>query len=88
MDVDLALYSARLASQTLWKIAVKKGLVRSIKNGEVLYFAASMSILMALYETDVSTIPTGIVQTALGRISGKMELELAAKVERQVDDLP
>lgn len=47
---DLAMYSGRMAVQTAWEVAVKYGRVRNVVNGEVMYFAGGMGILMALIE--------------------------------------
>lgn len=45
----LALYVANVATETLWNMAESRGWVRSIANGQVLIFGASMSILLYLY---------------------------------------
>lgn len=47
---DLGMYSARLAVNCAWKVATQKKAVKGVKNGEVLYFAAAMGVLMSLYE--------------------------------------
>jgi hypothetical protein len=69
-SLDLAMYSARLASATLWKLGEKKGIVRSFKNGEVWYFSFSMAVLLSLYELDPSSIPSGLVKSTLEKIAG------------------
>lgn len=45
----LALYVANVATETLWNMAESRGWVKSIPNGQVLIFGASMSILLYLY---------------------------------------
>ncbi|KAM7364695.1 transmembrane protein 135-like [Cochliomyia hominivorax] len=45
----LALYVANVATETLWNMAESRGWVRSIPNGQVLLFGASISILLYLY---------------------------------------
>ncbi|XP_023301727.2 transmembrane protein 135-like [Lucilia cuprina] len=45
----LALYVANVATETLWNMAESRGWVKSIPNGQVLLFGASISILLYLY---------------------------------------
>ncbi|KAK4697199.1 hypothetical protein P7C70_g8248, partial [Phenoliferia sp. Uapishka_3] len=47
---DLGMYAARLAIQCFWEGRVKRGKIRNIRNGEVIYFALSMGALMSIYE--------------------------------------
>ncbi|XP_075145687.1 transmembrane protein 135-like [Haematobia irritans] len=45
----LALYVANVASESLWKMAEARGWVKSIPNGQVVIFGASISALLYLY---------------------------------------
>ncbi|XP_073838790.1 transmembrane protein 135-like [Musca autumnalis] len=45
----LALYVANVATETLWNMAEARGWVKSIPNGQVLLFGASVSVLLYLY---------------------------------------
>lgn len=45
----LALYVANVATETAWNMAESRGWVKSIPNGQVLLFGASVSILLYLY---------------------------------------
>lgn len=45
----LALYVANVATESLWKMAEVRGWVKSIPNGQVLLFGASVSALLYLY---------------------------------------
>ncbi|XP_013107337.2 transmembrane protein 135 [Stomoxys calcitrans] len=45
----LALYVANVATESLWNMAVARGWAKSIPNGQVLIFGASISTLLYLY---------------------------------------
>lgn len=68
---DLGMYSARLAVNCAWKVATKNKAVKGLKNGEVLYFAAAMGVLMSLYEVQPKAIGSGFVRSALAKMAGK-----------------
>lgn len=71
-SLDLAMYSSRLTAQTLWKLGEKKGIVKGIKNGEVIIFSLSMAVLLSLYEVGPrDSIPGTILRSALEQISGR-----------------
>ncbi|BFZ59581.1 hypothetical protein YB2330_000595 [Saitoella coloradoensis] len=48
----LALYLARTATESAWKIAVERGFVRGRKGGDVMLVAVGMGILGACYEAN------------------------------------
>lgn len=68
---DLALYSARLAAQTAWKVSVKRGKVKNIKKGELIYFGLAAATLFSLVVMDPDSIPKGMVKSVLYKMAGK-----------------
>ncbi|KAG0174947.1 hypothetical protein DFQ28_003628 [Apophysomyces sp. BC1034] len=55
-QLELGLYCLPRAIESYWKTLVKYGYVRSIPNGEILLFMASMGTLMTLYQNEKDTI--------------------------------
>lgn len=68
---DVALYSARLSLLSFWKVLTKQGKVRSIRNGEVVYFSICMGILMALYEQQRDSINSSLIRKMIGVVLGR-----------------
>lgn len=54
--VELALFMFPRFIEQMWYTLEKRGYVKSIKNGEVLVFAASMSLLMYNYQNEPGNI--------------------------------
>ncbi|KAF9430590.1 hypothetical protein BGZ94_005924 [Podila epigama] len=69
-QMELALYCLPRALETTWKLALKRGLVRNIKNGDIALFSASMGVLMTLYQNDQSVINKHYL-TVLTRVFGR-----------------
>ncbi|KAG0273531.1 hypothetical protein BGZ95_010662, partial [Linnemannia exigua] len=68
-QMELALYCLPRALETSWKLMMKRGLVRNIKNGDIALFSASMGVLMTLYQNEPSVINKHYL-TVLTRIFG------------------
>ncbi|KAJ3210751.1 hypothetical protein HK099_008183 [Clydaea vesicula] len=54
--LELALYCLPRALESLWNCLVKKGVLRNIRNGELIYFSLSMGVIMTLYQHDPESI--------------------------------
>jgi hypothetical protein len=54
--LELALYVAPRALESLWKILEKYLYVRNVKNGEVLLFSFGTAVCMTLYNHDPESI--------------------------------
>lgn len=64
------LYSARLSIDSLWKVGVKHGWWRGVKNGDVLLFVASLAVVQSIYEVDPKAINSGVIRKGLGMLRG------------------
>ncbi|KAG0059672.1 hypothetical protein BGZ89_000203 [Linnemannia elongata] len=69
-QMELALYCLPRALETSWKLMMKRGLVRNIKNGDIALFSASMGVLMTLYQNEPSVINKHYL-TVLTRVFGR-----------------
>jgi hypothetical protein len=76
------LYAARLSIESGWKVAVKRGTVKPIKyylfvskdnvrGGDVVLFALSLGILMAVFERAPESVTGTTVRKSMSWISGK-----------------
>ncbi|CAJ0905797.1 16369_t:CDS:2 [Entrophospora sp. SA101] len=54
--LDIGMYSLRLSIESTWKLLLKKGKVRNIRNGEAIYFSLAMGCIMAIYKTQPKSI--------------------------------
>ncbi|XP_041864552.1 transmembrane protein 135 [Melanotaenia boesemani] len=68
----LTIYMANLASETLFRMAVTRGIVKPIKHGEVLLFCITASLFMFLFRTKEGLKGFGF--SALKFIIGKEEI--------------
>lgn len=64
------MYSARLSLDSLWKVGVKHGWWKGIRNGDVLLFAASIALINATYEVNPKAIQGSVVRKGLGILRG------------------
>ncbi|RUO96529.1 hypothetical protein BC936DRAFT_141876, partial [Jimgerdemannia flammicorona] len=55
-QLDIGLYSLRMAIESAWRGMEKRGIVRGCKGGEAIYFGISMGCLMALMTTQKSAV--------------------------------
>ena len=80
------LYSTRLSMDSLWKVGVKRGWWRSVKNGDVLLFVASLAVIQGVYEVDPKAVNGGVIRKSLGMLRGDGWVDRA--VTPQGDALP
>ncbi|RGB33939.1 hypothetical protein C1646_169259 [Rhizophagus diaphanus] len=69
--LDIGMYSLRLSIETLWKLLVKKGKVRNIRNGEAIYFSLAMGFIMAIRKNQPKSITSPYIRFALSRLLGE-----------------
>ncbi|KAF2738181.1 hypothetical protein EJ04DRAFT_429555 [Polyplosphaeria fusca] len=72
------LYSARMSIDSLWKVGVKKGWWRGIKNGDVILFTLSLATVNVLYEMSPKSINSGVARKGLGVMRGEGWVDRAA----------
>jgi len=65
------MYSARLSIDSLWKVGVKHGWWRGIKNGDVLLVVMSLALINTIYEVDPKAVNGGVVRKGLGMLRGE-----------------
>jgi hypothetical protein len=65
------LYSARLSMDSLWKVGVKRGWWKGVKNGDLLVFVASLALIQSIYETNPKAVSGGVVRKSLGMLNGE-----------------
>jgi hypothetical protein len=73
-----ALYSARMSIDSLWKVGIKRGWWRGVKNGDVLLFVLSLATVNVLYETSPRSVNSGVVRKSLGMLRGEGWVDRAA----------
>ncbi|KAK5000618.1 hypothetical protein LTR16_006907 [Cryomyces antarcticus] len=61
---------ARMSVDSLWKVGVKRGWWRGIKNGDVLLFVAGLALMGGVYEVDPKAVSGGVVRKSLGLLRG------------------
>jgi hypothetical protein len=64
------MYSARLSIDSFWKVGVKHGWWKGIKNGDVLLVVTSLALINAIYEVDPKAVSGGILRKSLGMLRG------------------
>jgi hypothetical protein len=64
------LFSTRLSIDSMWKVGVKHGWWKSVKNGDVLLFVGSLAAIQALYEIDPKAVNGAVIRKALGMLRG------------------
>lgn len=65
------MYSARLSIDSFWKVGVKHGWWRGVKNGDVLLFALSLAAVNVVYELHPKSVNSGVVRKGLGVLRGE-----------------
>ncbi|EOD47222.1 hypothetical protein UCRNP2_6038 [Neofusicoccum parvum UCRNP2] len=76
------LYSARMSIDSFWKVGVKRGWWRGIKNGDVLLFVTSLAVINAVYEKDPKAVNGGVVRKGLGMLRGDGWVDRAVLKEK------
>lgn len=72
------MYSARLSIDSLWKVGIKRGWWRGIKNGDVLLFTLSLATVNVLYELSPRSVNSGVARKGLGVLRGEGWVDRAA----------
>ena len=80
------LYSARLSMDSLWKVGVKRGWWRGVKNGDVLLFAASLALINAIYEVNPKAVNGGAMRKGLGMLRGEGWVDRAVQDAEPPED--
>ncbi|KAF2196500.1 hypothetical protein GQ43DRAFT_435966 [Delitschia confertaspora ATCC 74209] len=75
------LYSARMSIDSLWKVGVKRGWWRGIKNGDVLLFTMSLALINATYEVSPESVSSGVMRKGLGMLRGEGWVDRASVTE-------
>lgn len=65
------LYSARLSLDSLWKVGVKRGWWKGVRNGDVLVFTLSLALLDAVYEAQPRAVRGAALRKAMGVFRGE-----------------
>lgn len=55
----------------MWKVGVKRGWWKGIKNGDVLLFVVSLATVNALYEISPRSVNSGVARKGLGVLRGE-----------------
>jgi hypothetical protein len=55
----------------MWKVGVKRGWWKGVKNGDVLLFVVSLATVNALYEVSPRSINSGVARKGLGVLRGE-----------------
>jgi hypothetical protein len=77
------LYSTRLSIDSLWKVGVKRGWWKGVRNGDVLVFVGSLALMQAIYEVDPKAVNGAAVRKALGMLRGDGWVDRAETVDTQ-----
>jgi hypothetical protein len=72
------LYSLRMSIDSLWKVGVKRGWWRGVKNGDVLLFVLSLATVNVLYEVSPRSVNSGVARKGLGVLRGEGWVDRAA----------
>ena len=63
--------SVRLSVDSLWKVGVKRGWWKGVRNGDVWVFVAGLMLLNTVYEVDPKAVSGGMVRKGLGVLRGE-----------------
>jgi len=74
------LFSTRLSLDSFWKVGVKRGWWRGIKNGDVLLFVASLAAMQSIYEVDPKAIDSPVIRKVLSLLRGDGWIDRATAV--------
>ncbi|KAI9833174.1 MAG: hypothetical protein M1819_003797 [Sarea resinae] len=64
------LYSARTSLDSMWKVGVKRGWWKGIRNGDVGLFVLSLAVINAVYEANPKAVSGGALRKSLGMLRG------------------
>ncbi|KAF2097293.1 hypothetical protein NA57DRAFT_66901 [Rhizodiscina lignyota] len=84
-------YMARLSIDSFWKVGVKHGWWRGIKNGDVLLFVVSLAIINGIYEKRPRAVNGPSIRKSLGMLRGDGWVDrvvvIKPKSEKEEQDL-
>jgi hypothetical protein len=78
------LYTLRMSIDSLWKVGVKRGWWRGIKNGDVLLFVVSLATVNVLYEISPRSVNSGVARKSLGVLRGEGWVDRAREGKSRV----
>jgi len=86
------LYSWRMSVDSLWKVGVKRGWWKGLRNGDVLLFVVSLAAVNGIYEVCPRAVNGGVVRKSLGMVRGEGWVDRAAvglsgEAEGRVEEL-
>jgi hypothetical protein len=67
-----------------WKLLRKKGMVKSVKNGDVMLFVAALMAVNCVYDRDAAAVSGGAARRVLASLRGRGFRDyVAEKIERE-----
>ncbi|KAF2867577.1 hypothetical protein BDV95DRAFT_581269 [Massariosphaeria phaeospora] len=79
------MYAARMSIDSFWKVGIKRGWWRGIKNGDVLLFALSLATVNVLYEISPKSVNSGVARKGLGVLRGEGWVDRATSLGTEQD---
>jgi len=67
-----------MSIDSLWKVGIKRGWWRGVKNGDVLLFVLSLATVNVMYEISPKSVNSGVVRKGLGILRGEGWVDRAA----------
>ncbi|KAI9827850.1 MAG: hypothetical protein M1832_004339 [Thelocarpon impressellum] len=64
------LYTARASVDSAWKVAVKRGWVRGVRNGDVWLFVVGLAVVNGVFEVDREAVTGSVVRRTLTSMRG------------------
>jgi hypothetical protein len=80
------LYAARMSLDSAWKVGVKRGWWRGVKNGDVLLFTLSLAAVNVLYEISPKSVNSGVAKKGLGVLRGEGWVDRAVLEKAEKDE--
>lgn len=80
------LYSVRLSVDSLWKVGVKRGWWKGVRNGDVWVFVMGLALIGACYEVDPESVQGGSLRKVLGFLRGEGWIDRAGRSEVEKDE--
>ena len=72
--------SVRLSVDSLWKVGVKRGWWKGVRNGDVWVFVLGLMVVNTVYEVDPKAVSGGVVRKGLGVLRGEGWVDRAEEV--------
>lgn len=74
------LYCSRMSVDSSWKVGVKRGWWKGVRNGDVLLFVLSLATVNVLYEIAPRSVNSGVARKGLGVLRGEGWVDRAVVV--------